>query len=482
MVDATPLLPGLSPVQGKAIVARFDGRRLSSEGGLLALREIERRLGVADRLAGCLTDPRAPERVEHRLAEIIRFRMLMIAGGYEDGNDADALRRDAMFKLALDRLPSDDELCSQSTISRLENLPDVRALLRLGRALIEQYCASFRQVPKRIILDVDDTFDRVHGAQQLRLFNAYHDDYGFQPIVVFDGEGRFVTALLRPGKRPGGHEIRAFLRRLVGAIRSSWPKVEILLRADSHYTAPEVLDWCRANRVDWVLGLAPNAALRRHVEALEKTTAERFRAAPARGKVRRFAQFYDAAGSWSRTERIIARVEAGPQGTDTRFIVTNLEGGRPKKLYLGLYCARGQAENHIKAWKNHLAADRTSCHQAEANQFRLFLHAGAYWLLWSLRRAMPKRSTWRVIAPIEARRPRRRIEKADQHPPAVEHPRSGDLRHAARPPATPRHLKTGACAPQPLPFPQSPSRPHPHDKPAAAVSIPHALTTTTGAS
>jgi hypothetical protein len=397
MVDSTPLLPGLSPVQGKAIVARFDGGRLSSEGGLLALREIEHRLGVADRLAACLTDPRAPERVEHRLAEIIRFRMLMIAAGYADGNDADTLRRDPMFKLALERLPSDDELCSQSTISRLENLPDTRALLRLGRALIEQYCASFRQVPKRIILDVDDTFDRVHGAQQLRLFNAYHDDYGFQPIVVFDGEGRFVTALLRPGRRPGGREIRGFLRRLVGAIRATWPRVEILLRADSHYTAPEVLDWCRANRVDWVLGLAPNAALRRHVEALEKTTAERFRAAPARGKVRRFKEFYDAAQSWSRVERIIARVEAGPEGTDTRLIVTNLAGGHPKKLYQGLYCARGQAENHIKAWKNHLAADRTSCHQAEANQFRLFLHAGAYWLLWSMRRLMPKRSAWRVM-------------------------------------------------------------------------------------
>jgi Transposase DDE domain group 1 len=397
MVDSTPLLPGLSPVQGKAVIARFDGGRLSSQGGLLALREIERRLGVADRLAGCLKDPRAPERVGHRLAEIIRFRMLMIAAGYEDGNDADTLRRDPMFKLALDRLPSDDELCSQSTISRLENLPDVRALLRLGRALIEQYCASFRQVPQRIILDVDDTFDRVHGEQQLRLFNAYHDDYGFQPIVVFDGEGRFVTALLRPGKRPGGHEIRAFLRRLIGAIRENWPRVEILLRADSHYTAPQVLDWCRANRVDWVLGLAPNAVLRRHVEALEKTTAERFRAAPARGKVRRFKEFHDAAQSWSRVERIIARVEAGPEGTDTRFIVTNLAGGRPKKLYQGLYCARGQAENHIKAWKNHLAADRTSCHEAEANQFRLFLHAGAYWLLWSLRRLMPQRSSWRVM-------------------------------------------------------------------------------------
>jgi hypothetical protein len=397
MVDVTPFLPGLPPVQGKAVVARFDGGRLSSEGGLLALREIERRLGLADRLAGCLKDPRTPEKVVHRVAEIIRFRMLMIAAGYEDGNDADTLRADPMFKLALDRLPSGEELCSQSTISRLENLPDRRALLRLGRALVEQYCSSFRAVPQRILLDIDDTFDRVHGGQQLRLFNAYHDDYGFQPIVVFDGEGRFVTALLRPGKRPSGVEIRGFARRLVGAIRAHWPGVEIVLRADSHYAAPEVFDWCRANRVDWVFGLAPNVALCRHVTALEKSTAERFKGAPARGKLRRFMQFYDAAESWSRVERIIARVEAGSAGTDTRFIVTNLEGGRAKHLYERLYCARGQAENHIKAWKNHLAADRTSCHAAEANQFRLFLHAGAYWLLWSMRRVMPKRSTWRVM-------------------------------------------------------------------------------------
>jgi hypothetical protein len=270
-------------------------------------------------------------------------------------------------------------------------------LLRLGRALVEQYCGSFRVVPKRIVLDIDDTFDRVHGGQQLRLFNAYYDDYGFQPIVVFDAEGRFVTALLRPGKRPSGVEIRGFVRRLVGALRSHWPKVEILLRADSHYASPEVFDWCRKNRVDWVFGLAPNAALCRHVAALENSTATRFKAAPGRGKVRRFGQFHDAAQSWSRVERIIARVEAGLQGTDTRFIVTSLEGGRAKHLYQRLYCARGQAENHIKAWKNHLAADRTSCHAAEANQFRLFLHAGAYWLLWSMRRVMPKHSVWRVM-------------------------------------------------------------------------------------
>jgi hypothetical protein len=192
-------------------------------------------------------------------------------------------------------------------------------------------------------------------------------------------------------------EIRGFVRRLVGAIRTHWPKVEILLRADSHYAAPEVFDWCRANRVDWIFGLAPNVALRRHVMALEKSTAERFKLAPTRGKLRCFTQFYDAAGSWSRVERIIARVEAGPEGTDTRFIVTNLEGGRAKHVYERLYCARGQAENHIKAWKNHLAADRTSCHAAEANQFRLFLHAGAYWLLWSMRRALPRGSTWRVV-------------------------------------------------------------------------------------
>ena len=166
MVDATPFLPGLSLVQGKAVVARFDGGQLSSEGGLLVLREVERRLGLADRLATCLKDPRAPEKVVHRLTEIIRFRMLMIAAGYEDGNDADTLRRDSMFKLALDRLPSDEELCSQSVlgldpgISRLENVPDGRALLRLGRAFVEQYCGSFRAVPMRIVLDIDARFRR----------------------------------------------------------------------------------------------------------------------------------------------------------------------------------------------------------------------------------------------------------------------------------------------------------------------------------
>jgi hypothetical protein len=146
--------------------------------------------------------------------------------------------------------------------------------------MVDLYCASFREVPKRITLDIDDTFDAVHGCQQLRLFNAHYDEYGFQPIMVFDGAGRFITAVLRPSKLPSGKEARAFLRRLLRAIRANWPRTEILLRADSHYCSPEVLDWCRANGLDYILGVAPTPTLRRRVEVLEAGTKTRFEAAP----------------------------------------------------------------------------------------------------------------------------------------------------------------------------------------------------------
>ena len=357
MNEATLPLPGLSPVAGKNVVVKFDGGRLSSDGGILTLREIEGRLRVAERMAGCIEDPRASNHITHSMADIIRFRLLMIAAGYEDGNDADSLRSDPMFKMALDLTPSDRELCSQPTISRLENRPD---------------------------------------AQQLRLFNAHYDEYGFQPIVVFDGEGRFITAVLRPAKRPGGKEIKTFLRRLLRAIRANWPRIEILVRGDSHYCAPEVLDFCRANGLDYILGVAPTSTLRRHIEGLEAATETLYEAAPKDGKARRFKEFYDGAASWSRVERVIARVEVGAQGPDTRFVVTNLKQRNARRLYADVYCRRGQAENHIKSWKTHLAADRTSCTKATANQLRLFLHAGAYWIMWGLRVSMPKRSMWRV--------------------------------------------------------------------------------------
>lgn len=257
--------------------------------------------------------------------------------------------------------------------------------------MVDLYCASFRQPPKRIVLDIDDTFDAVHGGQQLRLFNAHHDKYGFHPIVVFDGEGRFVSAVLRPAKRPCGAEIREHLQRFIRAIRSNWPKTRILIRGDSHYCGPLVIDWCRANGIDFILGVASTSTLRRHVTNIEASTAERFEASVEKAetgarKVRHFKEFVDGAASWSRTERIIARVEVGPQGADTRFIVTNLEGGKAKTLYEEVCCRRGMAENHIKSWKTHRAADRTSC----------TLDAGAYWLMWGSRAAMPRRLRFAV--------------------------------------------------------------------------------------
>ena len=276
-------LPGLSPVGAKKVIAQFDGGLLSSDAGVLVLREVEQRLRVAERMAACIVDPRAPEQITHTLADIICFRLLMIAGGYEDGNDANSLRVDPVFKMAHDLSPSDRDLCSQSTISRLENLPDARALLRMGRAMIDLYCESFTQVPKRITLDIDDMFDAVHGGQQLRLFNAHYDEYGFQPIVVFDGAGRFVTAVLRPARRPGGKEIRALLRRLLRTIRSHWPKTEILLRGDSHYCTPETIDFCRANGLDFIFGVAPTSTLRAHILALEAKATAMFEAAPKNG-------------------------------------------------------------------------------------------------------------------------------------------------------------------------------------------------------
>ena len=266
-----------------------------------------------------------------------------------------------------------------------------RSLLRMGRAMVDLYCASFRQVPRRIVLDIDDTFDAVHGGQQLRLFNAHYDEYGFQPIVVLMARAALSRPCCGPPSARKGTEIRALLRRVLRAIRANWPGPVILPRADSHYCGPEVLDWCRANGVDFIFGVAPTSTLRRHVERLEASTLARYVAARTRGQGAPLHGVLRRRREWSRVERIIARVEAGPDG-DIRFIVTSLPTRNPRVLYGELDCRRGAAENHIKSWKTHLAADRTSCPKASANQFRLFLHAGAYWLMWSVRLLMPKRS------------------------------------------------------------------------------------------
>ena len=299
MEDPTLPLPGLSPVAGCPLKACFDGGTLSSYAGVLVLREVEGRLKVPEHLARCLDDPRDPALITHALGDTIRFLMLMIAAGYEDGNDAASLRLDPVFNMAQGIAPSCRHLASQPTISRLENTADVRALLRMARAMVDLYCTSFRQVPNRIVLDIEDTFDAAHRGQQLRLFNAHHDEYGFKPIVVSDGEGRLVAAVLRPAKRPNGIEIRGHLRRLVRVIRAHWPCVEIPVHADGHYGVPVVIRLCRAMNVPFMLGLPTSARLRQQVVGLEAQVTVRYAARAGTGKVRRFTGFDNGAASWS---------------------------------------------------------------------------------------------------------------------------------------------------------------------------------------
>jgi len=395
MDEGTEILPGLPSVMGKPVHVAFDGGRMTSDAGILLLAAIEQRLGIAERLTDCIEDPRAPERVRHGLAEMIRYRALLIAAGYPDGNDCDALRADPAFKMAVGRLPeSGADLCSQPTISRLENLPGATALKRMMAAMVELFCDSFEEVPRRILLDIDDTEDRVHGGQQLALFNAHYDSRCFLPIHIYEATtGKPVAVILRPGKTPDGAEVALVLRHVIGHIRARWPAVEIVVRGDSHYGRAQAMAWCERKGIGYIFGLAGNPVLLRQVSPLAEDAALGHIAGEAE-KVRRYGDFRYAARSWNVERRVVARVEAGPQGADSRFIVTNLPG-LPKALYEKVYCARGQAENLIKAHKLHLASDRTSCTKATANQFRLLIHTAAYWLLLSLRGLAPRTSFWR---------------------------------------------------------------------------------------
>ena len=363
MAKNAPVLPGLSPVGGKPVHLTFDGGRLTSDAGVLVLAEVERRLGLAERLARCIEDPRAPERIRHGLAEMIRFRALLIAAGYPDGNDCDFLRADPAFKLAVGRLPETEaDLCSQPTMSRLENLPTATALKRMMAAMVDLFCDSFAQVPRRIVLDIDDTEDRVHGRQQLSLFHGHYDSRCFLPIHIYEATtGKPVAVVLRPGKTPDGAEVALVLRHVVRAIRSHWPAVDILIRGDSHYGRPEAMTWLERNRVGYVFGLAGNQVLLGRVRHLAEDAAVA-RIGDEGGKVRRYGELRYAAKTWNVERQVIARVEASAQGNDSRFIVTNLKGA-PRWLYEDVYCARGQAENLIKAHKLHLASGN---HRARA--------------------------------------------------------------------------------------------------------------------
>ena len=396
-MDDDSLLPfALPAVCRKKISVAFDGGRLSSDGGVMLLRDVERRLGLAELLAGCLRDRRDPCRIDHEIVEMLRLRMFLIAAGYEDADDCDSLRADPVFKMAVGRLPETGAaLCSQPTMSRLENAPSRLEIARMMAAMVDLFCMSWARPPQAITLDIDDTLDRVHGRQQLSLFNAHHDERCFLPIHIYEAKsGKPVAVILRPGKTPSGTEVRTIVKHVVRRIRRHWPSTRICWRGDSHYARREAMDWCEEHGIDYVFGLAGNDVLHARIRATADDLCVR-RAEGGQDKRRTWAEFRYAAKSWAKPRRVVARLEATTSGFDARYVVTTL-ADPSERLYETVYCARGQAENFIKLHKTQLASDRTSCRSPRANQFRLILHTAAYWLLHTLRAAAPSRSYWKT--------------------------------------------------------------------------------------
>ena len=404
MINATPLPFNLPAVCRKKLTVDFDGGNQSSDAGLFLLRAAERKIGVVKRLAAALPDRRDPTRIRHAQAEIIGGRVLAICCGYEDAIDHDQLRHDPALKMAVGRCPETaPALASQSTVTRFENAPSRWDAARLCRALVDQFTA--RNAPShRDIFDIDDTFDTAHGNQQLTFWNAHHDERGFAPMHVYHaGSGLPVAAILRPAKTPAGREVRTVIKHLTTHIRkaAAWRNARIIWRGDSHYGRVEAMDWCDDNGADYIFGFPGNSVL--DAEVAETSDHLSFwHALSEEPKLRCYKALWYKAGSWSRPRLVIARIEASilpaptpedptamRQEIDIRYVVTSLDGD-PERLYEGVYCQRGQAENLIKLHKTQLSSDRTSCHSATANQVRLALHTAAFWLMQTVRAAIPQ--------------------------------------------------------------------------------------------
>jgi hypothetical protein len=384
----------LAPVGAKAVALDFDGGRLSSDAGVVLLKDIDAQLGLTHNLAAVLSDPRDPRRIRFTLEDLIKQRVFQIAAGYEDANDSNTLRDDPIFKLLLDRLPETGaSLASQPTLSRFENRVSRPELYRMALELLHQFIASYASAPKVIVLDVDDTEDPVHGGQEHARYDGYYGGYCFMPLHVYEGlSGRLITTILK-AKRFTGAQMLAVLKRLVKRLRQVWPHTRLIVRGDSHFAYPEVMQWIEAQpSMGYVTGLTSNAVL----QALAQEVVEQATRAYALSghKVTRFHSTRYQAGTWSRPRRVVIKVEVSEQGINTRFVVTDLEQARTKVLYQKIYCARGQAENEIKDHKLYLKSDRTSCHRFEANQLRVLLHSAAYVLLETLRREVLKTTQW----------------------------------------------------------------------------------------
>jgi hypothetical protein len=388
------------------VVAQFDAGRTSSDGGVVLLREVAERTGMLDRFAGCFRDGREAHRVEHSVATLVKQRVLGIALGYEDLNDHETLRDDALLALAAgqpdvlgaERARARDRghaLAGKSTLNRLERhggkgSTRYHRIQHDGAAIegqfVECFLAAHARAPEQIVLDLDATDDPVHGDQEGRFFHGYYGHYCYLPLYVFCGD-HLLVAKLREANQDASAGAVEELTRVVGQIRARWPAVEIRIRADSGFAREAIMAWCEANGVGYVLGLARNARLQRAIGAALNEAKERCEATQA--AVRIYQELdYRTQRSWTRARRVVAKAEHLPGKANPRFVVTSLPAERyaAATVYEQLYCARGDMENRIKEQQLDLFADRTSTATLRANQLRLWLSSIAYVLVAELRR------------------------------------------------------------------------------------------------
>ena len=364
------------------VVADFKGGLISSDAGLLPLRELDDRLGWTAGIAACLNDPRDPAKVEHDTLALLRQRLFAMIAGYEDVNDHTRLRHDPILKTVADR-DLDDDLASQPTLSRFENGVTAREVAEINRLLVEQCIQRHRtRRPKRLILDIDPTDDPCHGQQQLALFNGFYDQRMYFPLLVFErSSGMLVGVRLRAGTVHGSHRVLQLLIPIIRRLRQAFPQTEIILRGDAGLAVPRLYAFCERAHLGYLFGISTNAIFKEQTDWALAWLSERF---DRDGHPHRhLGGFRHRARTWHRRRRILYKAEVNAEGTNRRFVVTNLKG-LPYHLW-PLYEDRGTAETFIDELKNGLKADRLSCTDFVANAFRLALTACAYNLLRAFR-------------------------------------------------------------------------------------------------
>ncbi len=370
-----------------SLEAAFDGGRITSDGGLVWLSKVDCEMGLCEAVSGCVAEWRT-RKSRHSLLSLVRQRVFQIAAGYEDQNDSDTLREDPLFKAVCGEAPeSGGDLASQPTICRLENAATRSSCHRIAETLFELYLTEREKdgVPARILLDFDSTDDPAHGEQEGSHYHGYYRQHMYHPLLVFDGEsGHLLTALLRAGNTHASNSSVALLRRIVARLRGRWPDVAIEMRADAGFAVPAVYDYLEEESITYTIGLVTNARLEAMAGGLLGEATYRYEAEGT--KQRLFSEGLYRAGSWERPRGVVYKAEAMEQGTNRRFVVTT-RSDPPKALY-EFYAKRGEGENWIKDFKLHMKCDRPGCHRFIANQFRLLLHAAAYWLMDALRRRL----------------------------------------------------------------------------------------------